>query len=81
MKFLPRAIAIAFLVAVMPQLACSDEIGPAIRDVPIFDAHIHYKEPAWGPYPVKTVIELMVPHPQELMMMRRMHRYLFHQHP
>ena len=59
MKYLRRAIAIAFLVAVMPQLACSDEIGPAIRDVPIFDAHIHYKEPAWGPYPVKTVIELM----------------------
>ncbi len=34
-------------------------IGDAIKDVPIFDAHIHYKEPAWATYPVKTVIELM----------------------
>ena len=34
-------------------------IGDAIRDVPIFDAHMHYKEPAWGPYPPETVIELM----------------------
>lgn len=34
-------------------------IGDAIKDVPIFDAHIHYKEPAWASYPVKTVIELM----------------------
>lgn len=34
-------------------------IGAAIADVPIFDAHVHYKEPAWGPYPVATVIELM----------------------
>lgn len=34
-------------------------IGEAIKDVPLFDAHIHYKEPAWGPYPVKSVIELM----------------------
>ncbi|MBZ0215546.1 MAG: amidohydrolase, partial [Fimbriimonadaceae bacterium] len=30
-----------------------------IQDVPIFDAHMHYKEPAWGPYPPGTVIELM----------------------
>ena len=34
-------------------------IGEAVRDLPIFDAHIHYKEPAWGPYPVERVIELM----------------------
>ncbi len=34
-------------------------IGDAIKSVPIFDAHVHYKEPAWGPYPVQTVIELM----------------------
>ena len=36
-----------------------DEIGPAIHDVPIFDAHMHYKIGAWDPYPVETVIELM----------------------
>ena len=34
-------------------------IGDAVKDLPIFDAHIHYKEPAWEPYPVKSVIELM----------------------
>ncbi|WP_416897429.1 MAG: amidohydrolase family protein [Minwuia sp.] len=27
-------------------------------NLPIFDAHVHYKEPAWGPYPPSTVIEL-----------------------
>ncbi len=34
-------------------------IGKAISAVPIFDAHVHYKQPAWGPYPPKTVIEMM----------------------
>ena len=34
-------------------------IGDAIKDVPLFDAHIHYKEPAWGPFPVEGVIGLM----------------------
>lgn len=34
-------------------------IGDAINNVPIVDTHMHYKERAWEPYPVKTVIELM----------------------
>ncbi|WP_420863724.1 amidohydrolase family protein [Algirhabdus cladophorae] len=34
-------------------------IGDAIQDVPLFDAHMHYKEPAWASYPVASVIELM----------------------
>lgn len=34
-------------------------IGDAVNDLPLFDAHIHYKEPAWGPYPVQKVIRLM----------------------
>lgn len=34
-------------------------IGEAVKDLPIFDAHIHYKEPAWKPYPVESIIELM----------------------
>lgn len=35
-------------------------IGPEeAAKLPIFDAHIHYKEPAWGPYPVESIIELM----------------------
>lgn len=56
---------LAFL-CVQPALAHDDKaherdapIGDAIRDVPLFDAHMHYKEPAWGPYPVESVIELM----------------------
>ncbi len=34
-------------------------IGEKIKDVPIFDAHIHYKQPAWAKYSVKNIIELM----------------------
>lgn len=34
-------------------------LGKAVADLPIFDAHIHYKEPAWTPYPVESIIELM----------------------
>lgn len=34
-------------------------IGDAIHDLPIFDAHVHYKEPAWDAYSVESIIELM----------------------
>jgi len=34
-------------------------IGDAVQDLPLFDAHMHYKEPAWERYPVASVIELM----------------------
>ncbi|MEM9635667.1 MAG: amidohydrolase family protein [Pseudomonadota bacterium] len=34
-------------------------IGDAVFDLPLFDAHMHYKEPAWDLYPVQSVIELM----------------------
>lgn len=34
-------------------------IGEKVKDLPIFDAHIHYKQPAWSEYPVKSIIELM----------------------
>jgi predicted TIM-barrel fold metal-dependent hydrolase len=33
--------------------------GEAARDLPLFDAHVHYKAEAWAPYPEATVIELM----------------------
>ena len=49
-----------FAALLLPAFAFADEpIGDAAKDLPIFDAHIHYKEPAWGPYPPETVIELM----------------------
>ena len=35
------------------------QIGKAVENLPLFDAHVHYKEPAWGPYPPATVMELM----------------------
>ncbi|MEP2707541.1 MAG: amidohydrolase family protein [Roseibium sp.] len=34
-------------------------IGDAVKDLPLFDSHMHYKQPAWDAYPVKSVIELM----------------------
>lgn len=33
-------------------------IGKGAETLPIFDAHVHYKEPAWAPYPPGTVLEL-----------------------
>jgi predicted TIM-barrel fold metal-dependent hydrolase len=61
MKALPSAV--FFLVAILGAIAIAQErpepLGDAIGDLPLFDAHIHYKEPAWVPYPVERVIELM----------------------
>lgn len=34
-------------------------IGEAAHDLPLFDAHVHYKADAWASYPEATVIELM----------------------
>ncbi|MDU8927267.1 amidohydrolase family protein [Alisedimentitalea sp. MJ-SS2] len=57
-----RAVLTALLAA-LPLSALADgthaPIGDAIHEVPIFDAHMHYKEPAWQAYPVESVIELM----------------------
>jgi hypothetical protein len=36
-----------------------EPIGEAIADVPIFDAHMHYNEPPWGPYAPVEVVQLM----------------------
>jgi len=48
------ALLVTFSVAADP-----GHIGAAARNLPIFDAHMHYKQGAWGPYPPGTVIELM----------------------
>ena len=34
-------------------------IGDDVWNLPLFDAHVHYKEPAWNRYPVSSVVELM----------------------
>ncbi len=36
-----------------------EPIGDAVYDLPLFDAHVHYKEPAWDAYPVESIVELM----------------------
>lgn len=63
MTLIRPTLFLAALLTFTASLAGADgdhaPIGAAIKDVPLFDAHIHYKEPAWGPYPVKSVIELM----------------------
>jgi predicted TIM-barrel fold metal-dependent hydrolase len=53
-------------VALLVSLSCAsfaDEsdkhIGKGAETLPLFDAHIHYKEPAWGPFPPATILELM----------------------
>ena len=54
-------IASLFIASGTIQTVLADEkpIGKGADDLPLFDAHIHYKEAAWGPYPPKSVIELM----------------------
>lgn len=39
--------------------AAHEPIGEGAEALPIFDAHVHYKAEAWGPYPPGAVIELM----------------------
>lgn len=49
-------------VTLAPGGAMGDDrepIGEAVKDLPIFDAHIHYKQPAWEAFPVASIIELM----------------------
>jgi predicted TIM-barrel fold metal-dependent hydrolase len=58
-KVVLTGILAAVIVSAATAQGRDKPIGDAIKDVPIFDAHIHYKEPAWATYPVKTVIEFM----------------------
>jgi predicted TIM-barrel fold metal-dependent hydrolase len=49
---------------IMTQLTAAAVVGlgslaaMAHEDLPIFDAHVHYKEPAWDAYPVSTIVQL-----------------------
>ncbi|GHA55185.1 hypothetical protein GCM10008927_21340 [Amylibacter ulvae] len=36
-----------------------EPIGDGVHDLPLFDAHVHYKQPAWADYPVKSIVEMM----------------------
>ena len=61
----PQSIRLILLAAWLsaPGLGAADDndgpIGDAINELPIFDAHIHYKQPAWAPYPVESIVRLM----------------------
>jgi len=50
-------------VALITYSALADDnsgyIGDDVEKLPLFDAHVHYKEPAWAPYPPETVLKLM----------------------
>ncbi|WP_425046057.1 amidohydrolase family protein [Primorskyibacter sp. S87] len=65
MPTFPNGLAVVLLVGglISPNMAASEQtaelIGEAVKDLPIFDAHIHYKQPAWDSYPVERVISLM----------------------
>ena len=56
---LGRATCLAVLTLGSSPVWADDPIGDAVAGLPLFDAHIHYKDPAWGPYPVESIISLM----------------------
>lgn len=62
-RLLVSFVAAQLAVSLLLTSASADDghrpIGEAVKDLPIFDAHVHYKQPAWERYPVASVIELM----------------------
>ena len=51
------------LAASLPSTVCAGDdhgvIGEGANDLPLFDAHMHWKRPAWEVYPPGVVLELM----------------------
>jgi predicted TIM-barrel fold metal-dependent hydrolase len=62
-RILKSAVCVFILSMNMSTPSSADEsskyIGKGAEALPLFDAHIHYKEPAWGPFPPSTIIGLM----------------------
>lgn len=59
-----KSMAVSAATILLTSLAAAADgdhapIGEEIMELPLFDAHVHYKEPAWGPYPVERIIDLM----------------------
>jgi predicted TIM-barrel fold metal-dependent hydrolase len=59
-----KSAALFFVFAVFASasaLADDDHgyIGDDVKKLPLFDAHIHYKEPAWSVYPPEAIVKLM----------------------
>lgn len=61
MKLLPAVLlTLTFgLTAIAHADAAHDHIGEAVMALPIFDAHMHYSEPAWEPVPPEAVLRRM----------------------
>jgi len=59
LKNIAPAFAGTVFLALSSVCSQADEIGAEVDNLPIFDTHMHYNQPAWEPYPVETVIELM----------------------
>ena len=57
------ALMLSGLAALAAGVAAADgdhgPIGEAVAELPIFDAHIHYKDPAWPVWSVEDIIALM----------------------
>ena len=56
------ALFFVFAVCVSAAAVADDNhgyIGDDIKKLPLFDAHIHYKEEAWSVYPPEAVVNLM----------------------
>ncbi len=54
-------VTMAAAVCASPRALAQDNatpIGTAVSELPLFDAHVHYKQEAWTPYPLQTVLEL-----------------------
>lgn len=60
MRFAVQVLIIALLLS-FPAAADdrASHIGLAIKEIPLFDAHVHYNEEAWAPFPPETVFGLM----------------------
>ena len=61
MKFI-RAFFFVLVMGVSAAANADDNhkyIGNDVAGLPLFDAHIHYKEPAWNVYPPEAVLKLM----------------------
>ena len=54
-----RIFGLITALMVAPAFA-QEPIGDAALTMPIFDAHIHYKEPAWSEYSPASIIELIL---------------------
>ena len=59
---LARGCALGLATMLFSHVALADDdhaIGDGVHELPIFDAHIHYKQPAWDAFSPSTIIELM----------------------